>query len=285
MKRLAVIALALALLAGCRPVESPPIPSETPSQTPVQTPSTIPIPPAPALGNWTPTCNTPDTDAAALVANLAGALSSTGPKPGSAEFSNSADLAVGPLKSCPAAHVLAIRSKLAITPPEANAVVQERISAMLRSMKLTLGGSRVGRFTIHKTGIAEAQPVLVAVLGEPKKTDGWHCSLSGYSWKTLHWPGLTVAFRTTSKGSPIDYWYSDSKETRLPNLELENGLPFSATMAQLKKINPSTTQEDLFANGDAPYGASPVEGITYIWSNKPTGTSDSVYGGNVPGCE
>lgn len=306
MHRSAIAAALCLLLAGCvAPSGAPPASSSigtptgasaAPQVTPTLTPAPLtPAPPAaptplrvppPALGAWTPTCADAAADATALVANLTAQPAFAGARPsGVPGFADAAASAVRPLYDCPVAHSLRVKDALRVgSDADATAVVRTKLSALLRTVQLTLSGTKVGRFPFGSVGLAEARPVLVAVLGEPDETHSYSC-LEYWSETSLRWGTFLVSFDDFEAGQPIVEWQLAVEGDHPLNLELSGGMPFRATLQELRRLNPDVDQYDVFGVG-GPWAAEAEPGLFYLWQDAPaTSRSSSLIGGTWRTCE
>lgn len=249
--------------------------------------TTVPVPAGPALGAWSATCDDADADAASLVANLTGQPQFAVPAPSTvAGFADAALVAAKPLRGCPVAHSLRVRERVAFaSDAAATSIVQAKVDAVLRTVVLTLGGDRVGRYAFGSVKLDEAKLVYFAVLGQPDKVESTGCDLSGQRWTDLVWGGLRVSFDANAAGQPLYAWTLRTDQQHPQNLELKDSWPLSATLAELQTRAPSVTADDLFGNGVAPYVASPEVGLFYVWDGPTTSKSDSVAGGHLRTCE
>lgn len=270
--------------ASAAPQVTPTLTSPTPSPTAPTTPP--PPPPPPALGAWTPTCADAAADATALVANLTAQPAFAGARPsGVPGFADAAASAVRPLYDCPVAHSLRVKERLGLGgDAEGTAVVRSELAALLRTVQLTLSGTKVGRFPFGSVGLAEARPVLVAVLGEPDETHSYSC-LEYWSETSLRWGTFLVSFDDFEAGQPIVEWQLAVEGDHPLNLELSGGMPFRATLQELRRLNPDVDQYDVFGVG-GPWAAEAEPGLFYLWQDAPaTSRSSSLIGGTWRTCE
>jgi len=293
------------LLAGCvtLPGGQPPptsaagtptVASAAPQVTPTLTtttaaPAPTPAGPAPALDGWTPTCDDAAADATTLVGRLTAQPAFAGPHP-SAEpgFAEAAASAVKPLYDCPVAHSLRVKDALRVgSDADATSIVRTKLAALLRSVVLTLSGTKVGRFPFGSVTLGEARPVLVAVLGEPDETNpkgGCVLDEDGAGETTLRWGSFLVAFDNRAGGA-LRAWQLRPTLAHPKNLELAGGLPFRATFAELRASVPSLTYSAIFANDAPPYAAEPRTHLYYIWDGAVTAKSDGLAGGTIRACD
>lgn len=229
-----------------------------------------------ALGAWTPTCSGASTDARALVSNLTAQPGFDGAEPSTVSgFADAAAKAVAPLKNCTAVQVIAVRSDVQVgSDQEATDVVQRQISAMLRTMPLSLTETGVGQAPFG-TSLSGVRPALVALLGKPDATYPERCD--GGQWSTLQWEGLTVSFDTAKADKPLVNWTLQTT-TEYPDNLVPGTWPLTATVAQLQQIEPnvkavaSADEHDVWTAKAAPT-------MTYVWDGKPTGPSSNAVGG------
>lgn len=261
--------------------------SATPPVTQAPATSTSVPTPVVGLGAWTPTCTSVDADAASLLRNLTGVSSFGVPKPSSVPgFGEAALAASRPLYGCPVAHSLKVRDQVTIaTDSAATTVVRAEIDAVLRTVTMSLGATKVGRFTMGQVGIDEAKPIYVAVLGQPDKVLSGVCEISGDKWTDLVWGGLSISFDATKKGQPLQTWTLNTTVGHPDNITLYDDYPLSATLAQLKPFNSSVTASPMFGNVGGPYSAVPKPGLTYVWDVSPDQPSNWVTGGPGHPCE
>lgn len=265
-------------------VGTPTLPSVTPASPTPQVPTTPPAATV-AIGAWKATCDNADADAAALLANLGAQPQFAVAAPsGVAGYAAAATAAAKPMYDCPVAHSLRVRERLAHpSDPAATTALKAGVSAMLRTVLLTLGSTKVGRFPFGSVTLAEAKPVYVAVLGEPDKVQTNGCEMSGQQWTQLVWGGLVISFDDNKAGKPLESWWLNTTVAYPKNLEISDA-PLSATLAELRAIKSSVSASSMFGDG-APYAATLRPGLTYIWDNSPTERSTGVNGGPVHGCE
>lgn len=281
----AACAAAVLLLAGCAgsvrvsPSSSAPTTGDTPT-IPVSSSTT----PAVSLGSWTPTCDSASDDAVALVDNLTSQPGLGVDKPSAvAGFAAAAAAAVAPLKSCPVAHSLAVRGEIQVgADPAATKVVQDRLTALLRTVTLSLSEAKVGRAKFG-TPLADVQPTLVAVLGKPKTATS-SCELSGEKWTILSWGSLHIGFDANKPDAPLDYWSLRPAESHPTNLASGGKWPLSATLAKLQTINPKLKQSSLFGEGP-PWLVDAASSMHYLWDDKSSGPATNVVGGGLHTCE
>ena len=274
------------------PVTTPTQPAATtgPTAPTASAPSIVtptPTVPVPALGAWSATCANVDADAAALLANLSGQSQFAVAVPSAvAGFADAAAAAVKPLYGCPVAHSLQVKKAVSHpTDAAATTAIRAQVDALLRTVTLTLGASKVGRYSFGSVTLAEARPVYVAVLGEPEQTTTSSCELSGGKWTVLAWGGFSIAFDANKAGQPLESWWLRTTVAHPKNVELVDSLPLTATLAQLQAIKPTVTASALFANDSAPYAATFRDGLSYIWDDSPTTKSNEVHGGPLHLCE
>ncbi len=245
--------------------------------------------PPPALGAWTPTCADAAADATALVANLTAQPAFAGARPsGVPGFADAAASAVRPLYDCPVAHSLRVKDALRVgSDADATAVVRTKLSALLRTVLLTLSGSKVGRFPFGTTSLAEARPILVAVLGEPDRTNpqgGCLLDDEGKGFTTLSW-GRFVVFFDNRAGGVLHSWTLRFGGNRPDNLELSGGAPLRATLAKLQQLQPGLGYSSLFANDAPPYYAELGTHLFYAWDTSVATTNDFLAGGSLHPCD
>nr|NLI49823.1 hypothetical protein [Propionibacterium sp.] len=308
MRRSGLVATLFCLaLAGCQVLPGPPpvtgpAPGASPSAAvtptldlstpaPTATPSvtaSVPVAP-PALGKWTPTCSDAAADSAALVGNLTAQPAFAGARPSSvAGFGDAAASAVRPLYDCPVAHSLRVKDAIRVgSDADATSIVRTKLAALLRTVVLTLSGTKVGRFPFGSVTLGEARPVLVAVLGEPDETNpkgGCVLDEDGAGETTLRWGSFLVAFDNRAGGA-LRAWQLRPTLAHPKNLELAGGLPFRATFAELRASVPSLTYSAIFANDAPPYAAEPRTHLYYIWDGAVTAKSDGLAGGTIRACD
>lgn len=244
---------------------------------------------APPLGAWTPTCDDAAADAATLVGRLTAQPAFAGARPSSAAgFPDAAATVVQPLYDCPVAHSLRVKDAIRVgSDADATAVVRAKLAALLRTVLLTLSGSKVGRFPFGAVALAEARPVLVAVLGEPDETNpqgGCFLDDDGKGFTTLRW-GRFVVYFDNRAGGAVHSWFLHFGGGHPGNLELAGGLPLRATFAQLQPLQPGLTYAALFANDSPPYYAEPRMHLYYGWDGSVTSTNDFLAGGSMHPCD
>ncbi len=273
-----------ATLPMAPPTSAAPAPA-TVSTAPAPAPATS----VPALGSWKPTCDDSSADAATMVGRLTAQPAFAVAKPSAVPgFADAAATVVKPLSDCPVAHSLRVKDALRVgSDADATAVVRTKLAALLRTVMLTLSGSKVGRFPFGSVSLAEARPVLVAVLGEPDETNprgGCFLDDDGKGFTTVSWGRFTVYFDNRAGGA-IHSWFLHFGGDHPANLELSGGMPFRATFAKLKQLKPGLTYSDLFANDAAPYYAEPSAHLYYGWDTSVTTTNDFLAGGSMHPCD
>lgn len=201
-----------------------------------------------------------------------------------AGFADAAAKAVAPLKNCFAVQVIAVQSDVQVgSDQKATSIVQQQISALMRTMTLSLTESKVGRAPFG-TPLSEVRPVLVAVLGKPDRTSTSGCEASGQKWTSMLWGGLRVSFDATKSDKPLDSWELQAGKDQPSNLA-PGKWPFRATVSQLQKIDPDLRQVDMFDTGGGPWMVSATKTLWYLWDEKKTGQNSAVVGGKLYACE
>ena len=271
------------------PMVTPTLPMVTPPPATVAPATSAPRPPVPALGSWTPTCDDAAADAATLVGRLTAQPAFSNSRPSAAAgFSDAAATVVKPLYDCPVAHSLRVKDAIRVgSDADATAVVRANLAALLRTVQLTLAGTKLGRFPFGSVSLAEARPVLVAVLGEPDETNsrgGCFLDDDGKGFTTLRWGGFVVYFDNRA-GTVVHSWFLHFGGDRPDNLEVAGGLPLRATFAQLKQFEPGLTYAAVFANDAPPYYAEPRTHLFYGWDGSVGSTSNFLAGGSMHPCD
>lgn len=237
------------------------------------------------MGEWTPTCTKASADASALVGYLTAQPGFGVSEPSTvAGFAEAAAKAVAPLKDCSAVQVLAVRSDVEVgSDQKATSIVQQQISALLRTMPLSLTEGKVGQASFG-TSLSEVRPVLVAVLGKPDKTYNWSCDATGDEWTNLEWGSLSIAFHARKSGKPLEGWLLRPADKH-PNNLVSGTWPFAATVAQLQKIDPTVQQIDLFQMGTGPWLVEASSTMFHEWDGKRSGKNTVVFAAPFYTCE